>query len=91
MADLLDLKALAADQDFIDRVTAASWNYCRDLLQDTEDSNIKKAATAILDGVPRPKIIHAVAVLLQNEETPDDAEIQSRVEQIMSRLARLGG
>lgn len=91
MADLLALKALAENPDFIDRVTAASWNHCRNRLTDTTDSHVKKAATAILDGKPRPRIINAAAVLMQDEETTDEAEIQIKVGQIMDILQGLGG
>jgi len=92
MATLLELYNLPAAADFPERVTAASWDHCKEvILNEHVTQRDKQAASRILDGLPRSRIITGVAIVLQDVAAPTDAQIKSATDQVMDRLDGLGG
>ena len=91
MATLEELYKSISD-DLRNRITAAGWNKAKDIIVDPASTPTQlKYARDLLesDGTPFAAVVHAVLVLIQNNDDPTDAEIQTAVGSVVDKFAEL--
>ena len=91
MATLTALFETTKDQDLRNRMTAAGWNKAKEILVSISPSTADiQYAASLLSGGSNERIINGALVLLQENSSPTDIQIQSSVDIVIEKLMLVG-